>query len=204
LLRDYHGGADGRVWLACDAKGHLAVIKFPRIGREDENDEEKQKVTDEVELWHKCGLKLVYACKVAKRHAIIMPFAFHYKIEGNVVSVDERRWKGEGLQTIPAVKDFALFLALAKSKSPQEVLHSCVTACASAKLVHSDIEWRHIAMFSLYRKEKRCFFSKKEMILQLNFIDLSQMEVKISTEEVACTMDPRKIELLQQLQTNAV
>lgn len=34
LLRDLHGGADGRVWMACSSSGLVCVIKFGRIEQE--------------------------------------------------------------------------------------------------------------------------------------------------------------------------
>jgi hypothetical protein len=30
LLEDYHGGADGRVWLACNSSGKLLVLKLSK------------------------------------------------------------------------------------------------------------------------------------------------------------------------------
>ncbi len=69
LLRDFRGGADGRVWLACHVQlngtANLAVIKF--ISKLREGDE-KVAVDREVRYWHKLGMKSVYGAILSRRH----------------------------------------------------------------------------------------------------------------------------------------
>lgn len=72
LLRDLDGGADGKVWLACDGAGHLSVIKVLRGIEEGDQAVEVGIVKEEVKRWHQCGLKTVFSCRLADRHAIIM------------------------------------------------------------------------------------------------------------------------------------
>jgi hypothetical protein len=99
LLYDFHGGADGRVWLACQLEkngslntniGRLVVIKFPRRKKNNnvnlENGEIDNDTIKEVENWRAMGVKSVYATILNSRQAIIMPFAFHYILKGHEIN----------------------------------------------------------------------------------------------------------------------
>lgn len=92
------------------------------------------------------------------------------------------------------MQDFDQFLALARAQSPQEVLVSCVNTCASVKLVHDDIAWRHVAMFPAFRG-----FWRTKKSLQHSFIDLSQMANARSQGEALEIVGLKKSELLQKL-----
>lgn len=51
LLRDYHSGGDGRVWLACSNSGSIEVIKFLHEGLD---------AKQEVAIWHRLGVTSVF------------------------------------------------------------------------------------------------------------------------------------------------
>lgn len=92
LLRDYHGGRDGRVWQACDPRGHLAVIKFTTdpntiqlecdnwndiygdVYEEDPSDEEDNPAQTEEPARTR---PLIFITKLVGINALIMPVAFH-------------------------------------------------------------------------------------------------------------------------------
>mmetsp|Transcript_14575 Transcript_14575/g.13170 ORF Transcript_14575/g.13170 Transcript_14575/m.13170 type:complete len:511 (-) Transcript_14575:5-1537(-) len=153
LLRDFHGGSDGRVWLSTTKSGKLAVIKFLN----DDSSADK-----EVEFWHLLGFDSVYHIKLNKKTALVLPFAFHYNNEGT--SIDNTWWKGEN--TAPAVQSFDYFLEQAsKIASAETALQECIKLCAKSKLIHEDIEWRHVAMFP----------NLKDNSIKCCFLDLTRM-----------------------------
>ncbi|CAN0211480.1 unnamed protein product, partial [Ectocarpus fasciculatus] len=115
LLRDYHGGADGRVWLVASASsGNLAVIKFHRRMKDRDTGQDRAAVKQEVAVWKACGISSVFVCTLNSRPAIVMPFSFHY-CQKALLDLD-----------------------------PRNVLRECATRMATAKYVHEDIEWRHV------------------------------------------------------------
>jgi hypothetical protein len=97
LLRDYHGGRDGRVWQACDSRGHLAVIKFTIdpdtiqlecdhwneifgdiYDNDDEEDEGADGTDDPSSAKESASVRpLVYITQLAGISALVMPVAFH-------------------------------------------------------------------------------------------------------------------------------
>lgn len=86
LLRDYHGGADGRVWLVAGAtNGQLAVIKFLRRARNRPKDDEAVRMKEEIVAWDACGIS-VHSCIVLREcvtcsSPTIMSSTTIYKIE---------------------------------------------------------------------------------------------------------------------------
>jgi hypothetical protein len=191
LLRDFHGGADGRVWLASHVTsknvGQLAVVKFQSRIREGKgHTNEKQLVDLEVKRWHALGIKSVYATILAGRHAVIMPFAFHFSNNGT--SFDPTWWKPTSNETINfdhvPITDFHDVYRIVSQKQPEQVLDQCIRSCAAAHLVHDDIKWRHVAVFPI-RKFRwwTSFRSTVEYELKSSFIDLTNMTVARNTQD---------------------
>lgn len=187
LLHDFHGGADGRVWLAGQAKtGAMVVIKFPQ-------EDELQTVRKEVSYWHRVGFPEVYHLKLANRQAIIMPFAFHYKKseETSEIVIDDTWWSKETNSSLP-IKDFDEALKEALTIDPKEALEICIQIFSSAKLVHDDIKWRHVALFPRYED----LLSSKKVVLKPCFIDLSRVEEQETEEQAEQDMRKEMSQLL--------
>lgn len=171
LLRDFHGGADGRVWLACSFAGNIAVIKFQRRLHETESGDEKSRVDKEVLMWHQCGIKSVFAGKFSGRHAVVMPFGFHYT---NTRDIDDNWWKGEsaGSESIEHLQEIR---EKCSHLDPKTVLEGCIERCAKVGIAHDDIEWRHIAIFPKIT-EKIPYLRNLSIDLVYAFIDLGRMK----------------------------
>jgi hypothetical protein len=170
LLRDFHGGADGKVWLACNSSGKLVIVKFLK-----HNDAIKANL--EVARWKKLGFTKVSTMKLMGRQSILLPFAFHYDTN---LKISNEWWKGHG-NSIPPIPNFSEFLAKASELDPITVLNNCVKACAEKKLVHSDIEWRHVAMFP-----------QSDESLKFSFLDLTNMK-EVDSENDAITEMQQKV-----------
>lgn len=66
ILKDLHGGAHGRVWLACSNDGTAVVIKFPKDGVD---------IQQECNNWHKIyGPNWSRISVLNGKSALIMPF----------------------------------------------------------------------------------------------------------------------------------
>jgi hypothetical protein len=199
LLRDFHGGADGRVWLACSLTGNIAVIKFQRRLHETETGDEQSRVNKEVKMWHECKILSVFAGKFSGRHAVVMPFGFHYT-DNRVI--DDRWWTSEKSSRCEIAEHFAKIHKMCVEMETATVLERCIERCAKAGIAHDDIEWRHTAIFPEIIKP--LFYGKVTFSLHCAFIDLGRMkqfldEPKDSRYQKAIAeMRPAKNRLLEQ------
>jgi hypothetical protein len=179
LLRDFHGGGDGRVWLASNSSGKLMVVKFP--SRQDTSEAELARSADaEVSRWHQLGFCSVVRIQVLNRIAIIMPFAFHFHKDtmGNII-IDNSWWinsNPSGMITRLS-EYFALALERLPQENPVEVLRECVQSCAGYNLLHEDIDWRHVALFPRINGS-----------LIAGFIDLTRMSSRETVDECVNSM----------------
>ncbi len=188
LLRDFHGATDGRVWLACHIKqslgeniGQIVVLKFISriaIGKEGN---ERTVAMDEVSRWHKLGITSVYCTTLAKRCALVMPLGFHYSSSGQ--QIDSTWWDDYDPTKIP-ITDFQEWYTKAAEYDPTAAMKECIKSCADAKLVHSDIQWRHVALVPQYVNSE--FGMQK--VLKVQFIDLSQMTTVDTSDEAESKM----------------
>ena len=193
LLCDCRAGADGRVWLACDGEAHLAVIKF--LGNENADDKE-------VSFWHLLGFHRVYYGYYDRVASVVLPYAFTYrKDQYGQIGINYSRWKvpvvprtaqaeaannsddGDS-DDIPSnlklIKGYASLVEQLNAKEPIAVLRECIQKCIDKRLVHNDIEWRHVGLFPVPREGVDGY----ELIA--NFIDLTgmrQVESKAEAEE---------------------
>ena len=75
LLRDLHGGADGRVWLACSPAGVICVIKFAQKSDETDNKSDfVRRLEEENNNWHKIWNHAAEVRKLAGDYALFMPY----------------------------------------------------------------------------------------------------------------------------------
>ena len=184
LLRDYHGGRDGRVWLTCTVSGNLCVLKFPNTG-----DVEKAEL--ETENWRTMGFQNVRVCTLNKKAAIVMPFAFNFNDDGKIVA-DLDTWSLAGYGTaIEGWEDVSRFL---ETVDFNNALGHCITAFAERKLCHNDIEARHVAI--VYVPEAVSVLERKFIY---TFIDLSDVTKYESEEEAVDKMDMKARQITARL-----
>ena len=197
LLRDYHGGADGRVWLAAGASnGQLAVIKFLRRARNRPKNDELTRIQKELAAWGACDIS-AYSCKLGGRPAVVMPFLFHCNVDSTgrpffIQSPDS--WSG-----VPATAESKiLFLSECQNAlqnlDPRVVLRACVSRMAKAKYVHNDIEWRHVSVAPVFKKPS-LFASKQFAGFISTFIDFGNIE-KVNSQAEAEEKMKYKMEVL--------
>ena len=143
FIQDFHGGKDGRVWLAITDTGKLAVCKIS----------EDRCYEKEALCWNKIsGSNLAYTTTLLKANALIMPFVFHAHMEnGRIIfrpfgskwslgdcTVDDVRYSD-----IPGAFDPTLEHYY---KQPLLVAEKALTDMANAGYKHCDLEWRHVGL----------------------------------------------------------
>lgn len=133
------------------------------------NSEASTLVAEEVENWHRLGHQQVTSLKLGQDIAIILPFAFHYQNDGSAIDCS---WLTE--EDEQPLVPFQGYLNSAKAMSSHVALKQCVLECASRKLIHVDIEWRHVALFPMDDAARS---------VKPGFIDLTRMTQGRSAEE---------------------
>jgi hypothetical protein len=68
LLKDFRGGVDGRVWLACTTKGEMCAIKFDH---EDNKEALEREATHWREIWN---IEKTQVITLGGKHALMMPY----------------------------------------------------------------------------------------------------------------------------------
>ena len=187
LLKDYHSGADGRVWLACTAAGNIVVLKFLTYGKGGANDEAMK---NEISNWHKMGATSVYSVKLANRFAIVLPFAFHLQLdESNKYTFQPNHWKDDIFQSTNIRHwDEIVTLFQHVTKDVEEALRACVDRFAIKKMVHDDIAWRHVSVLPVFRR-RMLIGSYRCVSLEYTFIDLTNVHTVASKREAKASME---------------
>jgi hypothetical protein len=76
LLKDFRGGVDGRVWLACSRGGLACVIKFS-VG-DGSDDDKKDRLETEMKRWQSINHEeRVRVQRIAGSWALLMPYLRH-------------------------------------------------------------------------------------------------------------------------------
>jgi 16S rRNA C1402 N4-methylase RsmH len=70
LLRDFRGGAHGRVWLACSASGRVCVLKFSKLA--DYLGEDS--LHKEAKIWNEVWGIPVCLKKLGGKTVLVMPY----------------------------------------------------------------------------------------------------------------------------------
>lgn len=198
LLIDFVQGVNGKVWLVCENKlqSGMSVLKF-MLDRQDDANAEK-----EVKAWQALGFPNVYSARYNDTPAIVMPVAFTYKDYGKGLRcIDYSKWMvstvnpfdtDPQVDAIPEENDprlqvhfdmipaFRSVYQQLKSKDPKEVLKDCIKKCIKNKLVHEDVEWRHVGLFPT-------LLENGEYELISSFIDLGDM-ISVESEEAAAVV----------------
>jgi hypothetical protein len=205
LLRDYHGGADGRVWLAASvSSGNLAVIKFHRRIKDGDAGQDRAVIKQEVEVWKACGISSVFACTLNSRRAIVMPFSFHCRLDESGIPVfiaspdcwSDAASEAACTSVIEYLEDCQNALL---DLDPCNVLRDCVTRMANAGYVHEDIEWRHVSVTPMFTRKISTRLRLQFDKFVCTFIDNGRVSKERNQATAAARMKPRVDELISAL-----
>ena len=200
LLQEYHGGADGRVWLAMSNKGELVVIKL--MTREGSASHLARKVKNEITVWNKVWkVNTVRKAQLGGWSAILMPFVFHCHLNKDGITLNGPN-RGNPLRhevkedQIPIEKLLAYPYSYDEMKSfAKEAIESML----DGGYEHNDMAWRHIALMPILSTNDSNFELAPKWTLKPILIDLShviQLPNNMTQQEKAEKCD----KLLQKLQ----
>ena len=180
VLRQFNHGLDSsEVLLACSQNGNLCVIKFVVEGGE--------QIDKEINLWKTFyGVDTVFSKEFGrdKRPAIIMPFAFHYQALKNVkydFDLDIQQWS-----KYPETIDFTevinfeevsteVLSSKLRSERKDSVARQAITEIAEKGFIHTDVQWRHVALLPIFRKHSVSREMEWAGILKPILIDLTHV-----------------------------
>jgi hypothetical protein len=153
LIRDYQSGGDGRVWLGCSAAGNLAVVKFLH----NEKHNYLQRVTSEVNHWNTLfGQNTAYTKTLFGVTAIVMPFVFHCRYNSDdhtwqfINSLSEWNSKTESIGAEPRFREQEVDGLLDRFQDVRSTAEEAIDLFARHKLIHQDIELRHLGLFPVF------------------------------------------------------
>jgi hypothetical protein len=201
LLRDYHGGSDGRVWLAAAVgSGRLAVIKF--LCTEDA----ESQASLEANVWQTLGFS-AYSCQLMGKFCVVMPYALHVKVyDGTPRLISSLNcWTStDDILDNYKSKEIKFYQELIDqieeaNDSIQDILRNAVKFVSSKLVCHDDLEWRHVALIPKFAKNSEAKNSEDEIILngyQATLIDLTRSRIVETAEEARNEMEAKMNNLL--------
>jgi len=164
LLQQYHGGADGLVWLAASAQGNLVVLKFGLVG---DRRDVRQFLEAEAQHWNQLWACKARVIQLFHRLVLVMPFAFHAHLSASpqraLTFKGPNNWttmlpdaevaqraasKQSGIEDVVS-EDGEVLPLLARfleQHSPDWIAEAAITAMLSCNVMHDDLCWRHIAI----------------------------------------------------------
>lgn len=177
LLEDYHGGADGKVWLACNSGGRLVVVKYSI-----ENNFSK-----EAKLWHEIWEQnTVITTNVLGCNAVFMPFTYHALcIDGKITFKPLSYWNAHQHEDIDKILNSEISDKLDNDEfiryinDPWLVAREAITEMANKGYEHMDLHWRHVALLPVLPTDNSNSNWKVKPVL----IDLHRVN-KISPEQI--------------------
>lgn len=167
LLRDYHGGADGRVWLGATEGGNLAVINLSKSSKFD----------SECRAWKTIWeAKNARVCTLMGCNSLIIPYAFHAYCahDGAIRFRSLYKWsagdsKAEDITAkvgdIPVCAESAHRYCSAPRVAAEEALRSM----AEKGYIHCDIKWAHLALLPVRKDGK---FILRPILIELHRVEL--------------------------------
>jgi hypothetical protein len=115
-----------------------------------------------------------------------MPFGFHYTADR---AIDSRWWQGQGGAPLQnpssSIEGFAELYEQVLSLDADSVLDGCISKCAAAKLVHKDMEWRHVAIFpssSCVRRSKKKAINESALVTKETLAAAEDVMIEAKTE----------------------
>jgi hypothetical protein len=175
LLQDYHGGKDGRVWLASSVKGSLAVVKLSS----------ERTYIREAELWRTLWCKKVYVTRLLDVDALIMPYAFHgyIKADGYPSFRTLKAWN-MGNSTLEDfvhngtrddIDENSIRVYL---QNPLRAAKEAIRAMIKAGFRHNDLKWSHVALLP-YRYAQK--WKVKPILIDLH--DVTRLPVDADSKQ---------------------
>ena len=194
LLRDFKEGDEGKVWLACDTKGHLVVIKFPK-GNRKLIDSVSERIVRECNMWNrlygKGSAKLV---NLVGRDALVMPVVFccwsaHENGIGRCFNATLQPGEDIDMDMLEAdyrgVDQLRRANELIKDYQPDDVAVQAINRFATNQLIHRDIAWRHIGLRPLFNKS--CIKGFEPVLIDLSYVQ-EAFDVNAKAESLVETM----------------
>jgi uncharacterized protein (UPF0335 family) len=143
LIQDFHGGRDGRVWLAVSDLGKVAVVKMSH----------ERTYVKEAEAWKLIwGEKLAYTTTLLSANALVMPFVFHGYYQNQKVTFRPfgAKWTG-GECTIDDIYASEILVKFNESleiyfNNPMNAAKEALTEMAERGYAHRDLAWRHVGL----------------------------------------------------------
>jgi hypothetical protein len=143
LLEDFHGGADGRVWLCATQKGKLGVMKLSATS---EFTHEKEVWTD---VWQVSSVRTL---QILGCNALLMPYAFHGGfVEGKLKFRPFGFWNRDNFEledynNLEVSAVFDLDCIAVYTTDPLKAAEEALQKLVDHGYVHRDVHWRHVAL----------------------------------------------------------
>ncbi|KAL0486064.1 hypothetical protein AKO1_001735 [Acrasis kona] len=149
ILHNYGPGGDGRTHLVCDTSGRIGVLKILKE-RINATAEEKRWIR----LWGNATARQV---TIHGEEAIFMKYAYCAKLIDDKVIFTDPRGRELTQQNINAdIKDGVDFDNAELQnymKNPAKALNEALEAMSRKKMVHKDVEWRHLALLPVKKDQ---------------------------------------------------
>jgi len=144
LVQDYHGGADGRVWLSVNGGGCVCVLKLSTTSKFDH----------EAKAWCELWEQRAFCRKILNSEALVLPFAFHCHLVGDkVIFRGLTSWTSTDLDS--SIKnilhsevdcEFVEDVVRKYCQNPDLAAREALHAMAEKGWVHGDLKWEHVAL----------------------------------------------------------
>ena len=188
FLQDYHGGRDGRVWLAASTTGNLTVIKLSKSVCYDE----------EANFWGKIWDVEVQVLKLLDANALRMPFAFHGYQRDNKQPVFRplEEWVDPSdcsaeriIASAPVSKAGGFDAAIVERyfNDPWSAAKEALEFMAKKGYVHEDLKWAHVALLPSPPSSRND--SSEKWTVRPILIDLHSVRVLRDGETVDAVVD---------------
>jgi hypothetical protein len=177
VLRQFHGGADGQVFLALTPGFHLVVVK---------KFTESEKCNLEYDLWRQVNRVNVLKVTLVNSPCLVMPFVFHCNEYEGGFNFDLSSWvKVRGSATLDDERfniwtsKIREFIRTTREISVDEALSNAVDGFTEQCYYHGDLEWRHVALLPQVSDDGENIVGMKPVL-----IDLSSVK-RVGTQEMA-------------------
>jgi len=183
FLQDFHGGRDGRVWLAMNNSGRLCVIKLSW----------ERSYTEEAKLWRVIwGQKDVKTMRLMNANAMMMPVVFHAFQSADVISFRPvgPKWSADSTTAITDIKNSEVQCSFDDSlehyfNNHIQVATDAISAMAQKGYEHGDLKWEHVGLLPFQTAGGR--WGVKPVLIDLH-------QVRFFKKDVAVEAFPEEVE----------
>jgi hypothetical protein len=185
FLQDFHGGRDGRVWLAMNEGGRLSVIKLTK----DRTYEEE--VNNWNAIWEQEDVRTM---TLMGANAMLMPVVFHAftSDRGIVFRPIGPNWSADTTTTAADIRQSEVKCDFNESLEkyfydPHRVAWEAITVMARKGYQHDDLKWAHVGLLPFFIEGKE--WGVKPVLIDLHQVtyfknDLKGEELKTKVDEV--------------------